>query len=649
MRIRHGIIVMCAALLLIPAGHARAGVGEQLLTGVEAMYRGQWEVAAEHFSRAMSADATCAEAMVGHAAALLQMGRTDEAAEQMARATVAAPEMAAAYAGIGACRYLQGDTQQAMLDYRRALSYTTANRASLQASVAWLACRLGLYTSALTDAEAALAAAPDDPLARHVYGAAMVALGRHDEALKALGRQINGTPTAPPGVLAVPSALLSPEAQYWAEHDLDARERLAAAPPAVPWDDDAQVALQDPEATGEPTPQPPAGTSVTEGFSILRPAAGSAVSGLIEVTIEADRELGVEHIVVMLDNSFVAMSNVRPFRATVDSRRANDGVRELRVEGYSRDGHVRSRAIVQINVANADRTLAPEERAARRTARDELCRLLSLQATPLTNSQLLGRALEEAGRREDAIAAYEYAFSHDPLLPGLRAELMLSYRAMGLRPGQQSREIYTLSETGAVALTFDDGPHPVMTPWILELLDRYNYRATFFLIGKQSTMYPELVRMIADRGHEIGSHSHTHVNMTTLDSLGAEQELVRSRAAIRQACGRIVTLFRPPGGNYDDTVRRATVSTGFTSVFWTENIGNYPGAGGPEIAAAMDRRLADGGIVLLHNGYDETQVALPHLLKRLHARGVRCDTISALTDDEYAAGVRTTDEGPDVR
>mgnify|MGYP001302369871 CR=1 FL=1 len=182
-----------------------------------------------------------------------------------------------------------------------------------------------------------------------------------------------------------------------------------------------------------------------------------------------------------------------------------------------------------------------------------------------------------------------------------------------------------------LALTFDDGPHPEMTPFILDLLDRYGMKATFFLVGKQAAMYPELVRMIAQRGHQLGSHSQTHTDLRRLDQRGVEQELVKSRAVIRQACGQTVTLFRPPGGNYDDEVRAAVAATGYTTVFWTENIGNYSGDDGQAIARAMCHKLSNGGIVLLHNGYDETQIVLPHLLPLLSATGLRVATVTELT------------------
>ena len=620
-------VMVLALAATVAAGVVHAAVGDDLLAGCEALYRGRWQAAQASFERACAADATCAEALVGSGAALLQQGDFGAAADRFERATVLAPEMAAAHTGLGACRYLTNGTYEAMIDYRRALGYASGGRGAVRASAAWLACRLGLYESALADATAAVAEDPDEPLARHVLGAALLALGRNDEAVEALGRPADWGRQAAPGELEVPSALMSPDASYWAEHALDDRQRLAAAPDYMLPDGGACPAEAAAEAT-PPAPRIPA--DMGPEFCIIRPVAGTVVSDTIEMVVDTDGSLPIRHIAVLLDDTFIAISNVQPFRASVDTRRVPDGVRELRAEGYAASGKVLAEATIIVQVSNGARTLAPEERAARRVARDELTRLLALRATPLTTAQLLGRALEAADREAEAVASYEYVFAHDPMLPGVRTDLLLAYRATGLGALEPSREVYFLRRPATVALTFDDGPHPVMTPWILDLLDRYGYRATFFLVGKQAAMYPGLVREIAERGHELGSHSHTHCNLCTLDRLGVEQELVRSRAAIRQACGRTVTLFRPPGGNYDQNVRFAAAATGFVPVFWTENIGNYPGAAGAGIAEAMDRKLATGGIVLLHNGYDETEVALPHLLRRLYARGARCDTISAL-------------------
>ena len=621
MAIRRTFII-AALTLLFASPIALAGAGEYLLTGCQEMYRGDWQSAYDAFTQAATTDGSCREALVGQGAALLQLGDLAGADERFARARVLSPEMASAYAGTAACRHLQGDGFAAMIEYREALSRANSHRAALRASVAWLACRLGLYESALQEATAAVAESPDDSLAQHVYGASLLALGRHTEAVEALGRADPGSLSAEPGVLAAGSALLSPEAAYWTAQGLDDEQRLALAPEHLLTGGSCLAGDEQPTAE-----LPPPISATSDGLRILSPEPNSTVSGVVPLEVEIETAEPIRHIAVLLDNQFMALSNLRPFRTSIDTNRVADGVRELRVEGYTNGGEASVSASMTLRVLNAARTLDPRERSARRIAQEELCSLLSLRATPLTNRQLLGRALEADGRHEEAISAWEYVYAHDPLLPAGRSDLLLGYRNLGLQALGASHEVYVPGEAGAISLTFDDGPHPVMTPWILDLLDRYNYRATFFLVGKQALMYPELVREIVERGHQIGGHSHTHCNLCTLDRLGIEQELVRSRAAIRQACGRTVTLFRPPGGNYNADVRQAAAATGFTSVFWTENIGNYPGMAGPTIADAMNTKLANGGIVLLHNGYDETEVALPYLLEKLKARNARCITI----------------------
>ena len=206
-------------------------------------------------------------------------------------------------------------------------------------------------------------------------------------------------------------------------------------------------------------------------------------------------------------------------------------------------------------------------------------------------------------------------------------DLALAYIDMGLNVSSTPREVRSMPDPRAVALTFDDGPHPLITPWILDQLDKEHVKATFFLVGKQATLYPELVREICRRGHQIGSHSYAHYSLRFLSEVECEQDLVKSRLALREACGQTVELFRPPGGFYDGTVRRALGVTGFTGVFWTCNITSYPGVDGQRIAADLGRRCATGGIVLLHNGEDETLDTLPYLIPELKKRGLRFVTI----------------------
>ncbi len=609
-------------LMTLAAAPALASSGDELLAGCEALYLGDWERARDHFQAAEAIDNTCPEALAGLGIAELQLGRADRAANLFDSTLIMAPEMAAAHAGMAAVNYVRGDAYEAMLGYRRALGYAQTRRTRVRSSEAYLACRLGLYVSARSQAQTAVDDDPGDELARHALGSSLLALGLNADAARVLSRRQDTFRRPAPGMLSAPSALISPDAHYWVEKQLGDEYRLAALP-ALP----TSGAPPHPEPTDPQLPDP----DRDPHFFISYPPAGSVVSDRIEVSIEDDGSLPVRHIAVLLDSRFLVMSNAQPFRALVNTTRAKDGLRELRVEGYSTEGEIVARASIMLQVSNGSRTLAPAEQQARKLVRGELLNLCTLRAEPLVNEQLLGHALAGCEHEWEAIATWEYVFANDPLLPGARADLLTGYRELGLRLTGGPRETHFLSRPGTVALTFDDGPHPAMTPFILDLLDRYHMKATFFLVGKQAAMYPQLVRDIADAGHQLGSHSHTHTDLRRLDQRGVEQELVKSRAAIRQACGQTVTLFRPPGGNYDDEVRSAAAACGYTTVFWTENIGNYPGVEGAAIGRSMGNKLARGGIVLLHNGYDETEVALPHLLPELVRRGLRTGTIGELT------------------
>ena len=99
-----------------------------------------------------------------------------------------------------------------------------------------------------------------------------------------------------------------------------------------------------------------------------------------------------------------------------------------------------------------------------------------------------------------------------------------------------------------VALTFDDGPSPASTPFILELLKRYDFKATFFVIGKKAARYPELITAITADGHTIGNHSWSHDNLLMLRSTKQLSEDIQKTQSLLQKAGVQPTLFRPPAG-----------------------------------------------------------------------------------------------------
>src|SRR5579863_2362020 len=118
-----------------------------------------------------------------------------------------------------------------------------------------------------------------------------------------------------------------------------------------------------------------------------------------------------------------------------------------------------------------------------------------------------------------------------------------------------------------IALTFDDGPNPAVTPQLLKLFDRYNVRATFFLIGKFARAFPELAREMRSHGHLIGNHSETHANLFLQSRAGLRDELVRCQDAIATAIHGEPPLFvRPPYGYRHPMLRSEVVRAGMSGV-----------------------------------------------------------------------------------
>ncbi|RKR90437.1 cellulose synthase/poly-beta-1,6-N-acetylglucosamine synthase-like glycosyltransferase [Micromonospora pisi] len=190
-----------------------------------------------------------------------------------------------------------------------------------------------------------------------------------------------------------------------------------------------------------------------------------------------------------------------------------------------------------------------------------------------------------------------------------------------------------------IALTFDDGPDPVWTPRILEVLRRHDAHATFFVVGARVNEHPELVRRILAEGDELGSHTFTHPDLSALPGWRREIEFSLTRSAVAGATGRQVTLMRPPysaspqslTGN-DVGVLRDGARTGHVVVLTDVDSGDWQRPGVDAIVAAASReRAGAGAVVLMHDGggdRSQTLAALDRLLGELTAKGYRFTTVS---------------------
>ena len=188
----------------------------------------------------------------------------------------------------------------------------------------------------------------------------------------------------------------------------------------------------------------------------------------------------------------------------------------------------------------------------------------------------------------------------------------------------------------AVALTFDDGPSEA-TPRLLELLDKYGARATFFQCGANVERLPAVARAVRDAGHEIGNHSHTHPFFHFRGPRFIESELERAQRTIAAATGVSPTLLRVPYGVRWFGLRGAQRRLGLLGVMWTV-IGYDWKLMADAIASRVEGSLANGAIVCLHDGrllepnppVRETVEAVRRLLPVIRSRGLRLETVSQL-------------------
>lgn len=153
------------------------------------------------------------------------------------------------------------------------------------------------------------------------------------------------------------------------------------------------------------------------------------------------------------------------------------------------------------------------------------------------------------------------------------------------------------TERKAVALTFDDGPNPTVTPTLLDLFERHGARATHFMVGALAERHPALVAEVVARGHAVANHTYTHPSMATLDRKQQLEEVRRGEAAL----GAYATgLFRPPYGHLDVGGARAIRRSGMELVTWRAHVRDWEPATSAVLAERLRKAIAPGNVVLLH-------------------------------------------------
>ena len=184
-----------------------------------------------------------------------------------------------------------------------------------------------------------------------------------------------------------------------------------------------------------------------------------------------------------------------------------------------------------------------------------------------------------------------------------------------------------------IALTFDDGPHPVFTLQLLDILRRTHTPATFFVVGRQVEKNPALVQLEVAEGHEVGNHTYDHVNLTIIPPELIAYELDQCDAAIKKATGSSARFFRPPGGDYNGDVIRDASKRGYITTLWTDDPGDFQKPPADLILRRSLEHLENGAIILMHDGIPQTLQMLPQFITEARRRGYQFVTISQLARD----------------
>lgn len=181
-----------------------------------------------------------------------------------------------------------------------------------------------------------------------------------------------------------------------------------------------------------------------------------------------------------------------------------------------------------------------------------------------------------------------------------------------------------------VAISFDCAWGTEYTDKLLSIMQEENVKSTFFMVEFWTNKYPDYVKNISDAGHEIGTHSSTHPEMSKLSAEKIKEELTKSSNAITNITGKKVELFRPPFGDYNNTVISTAKELGLYTIQWDVDSLDWKNLSSAEITSRVLKGVTNGSIVLFHNNGLHTATALVDVIKSLKAQGYQFVTIGEL-------------------
>lgn len=213
------------------------------------------------------------------------------------------------------------------------------------------------------------------------------------------------------------------------------------------------------------------------------------------------------------------------------------------------------------------------------------------------------------------------------------AALVLSLAVLcGAAGAEELPEGGERSATKYVALTFDDGPTGALTAELLDGLKERYVSATFFLCGYRAEQYPELVRRIAEEGHEAAIHGWRHVYLHRLPQEEIRDELKGTADLIEELTGERPELFRPPGGLCSETLMEEAAREGLAAVLWSVDPEDWNTRDASAVVRRVRKKTGDGDILLMHDLSRSSVTAALRVIDEMSAQGYQFCTVSELAE-----------------
>lgn len=183
----------------------------------------------------------------------------------------------------------------------------------------------------------------------------------------------------------------------------------------------------------------------------------------------------------------------------------------------------------------------------------------------------------------------------------------------------------------SIAITFDDGPNAQLTPKLLDMLKERGIKATFFVVGKNVEEYPDIVRRMANEGHEVANHSWSHPALTKLGAESFRKQIESTNEVIAKATGKRPVLMRPPYGATSTILnRRLSEQFGLKVILWSVDPLDWKYRNSNRVYSTIIQNTAPGSIILAHDIHATTVAAMPATLDTLLGKGYKFVTVSEL-------------------